>query len=164
MDDFYYLAQITTTIAGFAALFSILKHTSKNWNNETKVNLIRFYIMIELACIITVFCFVPIVLFDYFSEDVTFRLSFGSYFLLSLLYYLFALRRNRRITGLVNIAGTSTKIVRLFSISILIFALCGALDLLGTHYKTNYLISLILVFIINLYMFLRLIYFSTRRE
>ena len=164
MDDFYYLAQITATIAGFAALFSILKHKNKDWNEDAKVNLIRFYIMIELACIITVFCFVPIVLSDYFNTELTFRLSFGSHFILSVGYYFFTLKRNKRITGLVNIAGTSTKIVRLFSIMILLFALCGSLDLLGSHYKTNYLVSLILVFIINLYMFLRLIYFSTRRE
>lgn len=164
MDDFYYLAQITTTIAGFAALFSILKPARKIWDTESKVNLIRFYIMIELACIITVFCFVPIVLSDYFSVEITFRVSFGSHFLFSTLYYFFALKRNKRITGKVNVAGTSTKIVRLFSVGVLVFALCGTIDILGTHYETNYLISLILVFIINLYMFLRLIYFSMRRN
>ncbi|NNM22727.1 MAG: hypothetical protein HKO54_04165 [Flavobacteriaceae bacterium] len=164
MDDFYYLAQITTTIAGFAALFSILKHSNKTWNDLAKVNLIRFYIMIELACIITIFCFVPIVLSEYFEQEVTFRVSFGSHFLFSTIYYVFALKRNKRITGLVNIAGTSTKIVRIFSIGVLIFAVFGALNFLGDHYKTNYLISLILVFLINLYMFLRLIYFSMSRE
>ena len=49
MDEFYALGEVTITIAGFAALFSILKPQIKTWDDSDKINLIRFYMMIEFA-------------------------------------------------------------------------------------------------------------------
>ena len=60
MEPFYVLGQLSITVAGFAALFSILKPPSKDWNQKDKLNLIRFYIMIELACLVSLFSFFPV--------------------------------------------------------------------------------------------------------
>ena len=40
MDEFYALGEVTITIAGFAALFSILKPQKKTWGDVDKLNLV----------------------------------------------------------------------------------------------------------------------------
>jgi hypothetical protein len=97
MDEFYALSQITITIAGFAALFSILKPQKDEWKAIDNINLIRFYMMIELACIISIFSYLPVILLGYFSDEITFRLSFGVLFIFSFLYNAFAIKRLKKL-------------------------------------------------------------------
>jgi len=86
MDEFYALSQITISIAGFAALFSILRTNEQQWTDLDKLNLIRFYIMIETACIISILCFIPILLSGYLEDDITFKISSLALVIINLLY------------------------------------------------------------------------------
>ncbi len=163
MDEFYALGEVTITIAGFAALFSILKPQKKTWDDSDKSNLIRFYMMIEFACLISIFSFLPVILFGYFNPEITFRLSFGVTFLITFPFMIYGTKRNKRLTGKVLINGVTTAILIIIWSLMILFALMGALDLLGENYKTNYLILLFLMFVSDLYLFIRLIYFSIRK-
>ncbi len=111
MDEFYALGEVTITIAGFAALFSILKPQKKTWGDSDKSNLIRFYMMIEFACLISIFCFLPVILSGYFNTEITFRLTFGLYFLVTFPFMIYGTKRNKRLTGKVLINGITTAIL-----------------------------------------------------
>ncbi len=165
MDEFYALSQITITIAGFAALFSILKPQKGEWKDIDNINLVRFHMMIELACIVSIFSYLPVILLGYFSNEITFRLSFGILFIFSFIYNIFAIKRLKK---LLNISSTGGKARFYFLIFIgllfPLFELLGAVNYLGSNYKTNYLIVLFSKFILNIFFFIRLIYFSTRKE
>jgi hypothetical protein len=89
MDVFYSLGEVTITIAGFAALFSILRPQKKTWNEFDIYNLIRFYMMIEFACLISIFSFLPVLLLGYVNPEIAFRLSFCIYFLVVFPYIIF---------------------------------------------------------------------------
>lgn len=163
MDEFYALGEVTITIAGFAALFSILRPQKKTWDDSDKSNLIRFYMMIEFACLISIFSFLPVILLGYFNPEITFRLSFGLLFLVTFPYMIYGTKRNKRYTGKVLINGVTTAILLIIWSLMILFALMGALDLLGENNKTNYLILLFLMFVSAVYLFIRLIYFSIRK-
>ena len=163
MDVFYSLGEVTITIAGFAALFSILKPQKKNWDNLDIFNLIRFYMMIEFACLISIFCFLPVILLGYFSPEIGFRLSFGLYFLIVFPYEIYGMKRAKRLSGKIAINGIRTVILLIIWSIMILYAFLGALDFLGENYKTNYLILLFLMFVSALYLFIRLIYFSIRK-
>ncbi len=164
MDEFYALSQVTITIAGFAALFSILKPRDSQWTDLDKLNLVRFYMMIEIACLISIFSFLPVILIGYFDTDITFRLSFGFCFVIITLYYIYGTKRNKRYSGKVSIGGVSTIIILTIGIFWLLFSLLGSLNFLGNNYKTNYLILLFIFFVMNIYLFIRLIYFTVRKN
>ncbi len=164
MDEFYALSQVTITIAGFAALFSILRPRESQWTDLDKLNLVRFYMMIEIACLISLFSFLPIILLGYFNTEVTFRLSFGFLFVIFTLYYIYGTRRNKRYSGKVAIGGLSTIIILTIGIFLISFSLLGSFNLLGNNYKTNYLILLFISFVMNIYLFIRLIYFTVRKD
>jgi len=163
MDEFFALGEITITIAGFAALFSILRPQKKTWGDLDKLNLIRFYMMIEFACWITIFCFLPVILLAYFKTEIAFRLSFGLFCLVLIPYEIYAIKRPIRYTGKLELAGGTTVTLIIIWNLIILYALLGALDLLGDSYRTNYLIFLFLFFISDLFLFIRLIYFSIRK-
>ena len=160
MDEFYSLGEITITIAGFAALFSILRPQKKTWGHSDKANLIRFYMMIEFACIISIFCFLPVILLGFFKTEIAFRLSSGLFCLAVIPYEIYAIKRPIRYTGKIELAGGTTVTLIIIWNLIILYALLGALDLLGDSYRTNYLIFLFLFFISDLFLFIRLIYFS----
>jgi hypothetical protein len=164
MDEFYALSQITITIAGFAALFSILKPRDSEWTDLDKLNLVRFYIMIELACLISIVSFLPIILLGYFNTEISYRLSFFFCFVFFLLYNIYALKRNKRYSGKLDIGGFSTISIMTIGMFLLLFSILSSLNLIGTNYKTNYLILLYILFVINIYFFIRLIYFTIRKE
>ena len=163
MDVFYALGEITITIAGFAALFSVLKPQKKSWEYADKLNLIRFYMMIEFACIISVFSFIPVILLDYTNPEIAFRISFSLFFLVVLPYEIFGIKRNIRYCGKAAIDGKRTVFLLVIWNLVLIFSLLGALDIIGENYRTNYLILLFIMFVSALYLFIRLIYFSVRK-
>ncbi len=165
MDEFYALSQITITIAGFAALFSILKPQKGEWKDIDNINLVRFYMMIELACIVSIFSYLPVILLGYFSNEITFRLSFGILFIISFLYDIFAIKRVKKRLK-ISPTGRKAKFSLLIIIGLLflLFELLGAVNCLGSNYKTNYLIILFSKFILNVYFFIRLIYFSTQKK
>ena len=160
MEAFYTLSQLAITIAGFAALFSILKIKDSKWSELDKLNLVRFYVMIELACIIAAFCFLPIIFSGYLSDNNAYRLSFALFFILSIVYHFFWIGRSKRISGKANIGGVSSKIIRLLGNVAGLFAIVNAIGLIGFNYKSNYLALMFLLFIMDLYVFIRLIYFS----
>lgn len=164
MDEFYALSQVTITIAGFAALFSILRPRESQWTDLDKLNLIRFYMMIEIACLISIFSFLPVILGGYFNTEVTFRLSFGFCFLIFGLYYIYGTKRNKRYSGKVAIGGVSTSIILAIGVFLLVFSFLGSLNGLGDNYKTNYLVVLFICFVMNIYLFIRLIYFTVRKD
>lgn len=164
MEEFYALGEITISIAGFAALFSILRPGHKNWTVRDNLNLIRFYMMIEVASIITIFSFLPVILLGYLDVEAGFRVSSGLYLLIMIFYQVFALNRNKRHSGRITIGGKITVIVILYMHIIMIFALLQSLGFLGVNYKTNYLVLLFATFIFNIYLFIRLIYFTVRKE
>ncbi|MBC2840076.1 hypothetical protein [Robiginitalea sp. SC105] len=164
MEEFYALGEITISIAGFAALFSILRPGHKNWTVRDSLNLIRFYMMIEVASIITIFSFLPVILQGYFEIETSFRVSSGLYLLTMILYQVFALKRNKRHSGKIAIGGNITVIVILYTHVIMVFALLQTLGFLGNNHKTNYLVLLFATFIFNIYLFIRLIYFTVRKE
>jgi len=163
MDEFFALGEISITIAGFAALFSILRSQKKTWGDLDKLNLIRFYMMIEFACWITIFCFLPVILLAYFKTEIAFRLSFGLFCLVLIPYEVYALKRSIRYSGKIAIAGGTTVILLIIWNLIIFFALLGTLNLLGENYKANYLIVLLFMFVSALFLFIRLIYFSIRK-
>ena len=163
MDEFFALGEITITIAGFAALFSILKTQKKSWDSFDKLNLIRFYMMIEFTCLISIFSFLPVILLDYFNTEIAFRLSFGLFFLVVFPYEIYGIKRNIRYSGKVAIDGVRTVVLLVIWNLIILYALFGTLGLLGENFKTNYLTLLFLMFTSALYLFIRLIYFSIRK-
>jgi hypothetical protein len=111
MDVFYSLGEVTITIAGFAALFSILRPQKKTWNEFDIYNLIRFYMMIEFACLISIFSFLPVLLLGYVNPEIAFRLSFCIYFLVVFPYIIFGMKRAKRLSGKIAINGTRTVIL-----------------------------------------------------
>ena len=163
MDVFYVLGEVTITIAGFAALFSILRPQKKIRDEFDIYNLIRFYTMIEFACIISIFSFLPVLLLGYTNPEIAFRLSFSLYFLVVFPYMIFGMKRNKRLSGKIAINGIRTVILLIIWDLMILYAVMGALDLLGENYKTNYLTLLFLMFVSALYLFIRLIYFSIRK-
>ena len=163
MDEFFALGEITITIAGFAALFSILRPQKNTWDDSDKLNLIRFYMMIEFACLISIFSFLPVILLGYTHPEIAFRLSFSLFFLVVFPYEIYGIKRNIRYSGKIAIDGTRTVILLIVWNLMLLFALLGALGLFGENYKTNYLILLFFMFVSALYLFIRLIYFSIRK-
>ena len=96
MDEFYTLSELAITIAGFAALFSILKQKTEPFELADKLNLIRFYMMIELACMMVILCYTPIILSGYFDSETTYRLSSLVFLILNVFYYFFGTKRNKR--------------------------------------------------------------------
>ena len=163
MYEFFALGEITITIAGFAALFSILRPQKNTWDDSDKLNLIRFYMMIEFACLISIFSFLPVILLGYTNPEVAFRLSFSLFFLIVFPYEIYGIKRNIRYSGKIAIDGTRTVVLLIVWNLMILFALLGALGLFGENYKTNYLILLFLMFVSALYLFIRLIYFSIRK-
>jgi len=163
MDEFFALGEITITIAGFAALFSILRPQKNTWDDSDKLNLIRFYMMIEFACLISIFSFLPVILLGYTNPEVAFRLSFSLFFLVVFPYEIYGIKRNIRYSGKIAIDGTRTVVLLIVWNLMILFSLLGALGLFGENYKTNYLILLFLMFVSALYLFIRLIYFSIRK-
>ena len=163
MEVFYALGEVSITIAGFAALFSILRSQKKTWDDFDKLNLIRFYMMVEFACMISIFSFLPVILLGYFNPEIAFRLSFGLFFLIVFPYEIYGIKRNIRYSGKIAIDGTRTVILLIIWNIMILFALMGALNFLGENYKTNYLTLLVLMFVSALYLFIRLIYFSIRK-
>ncbi len=164
MGEFYALSQISFTIAGFAALFSILKINKGDWTNLDKLNLIRFYVMIELACLVSIYSFFPIILTGYFNTEISFRLSFGLCSAMISLYMIYSLRRNKKYSNKIAISGLPTIFFLAIVILLLVFALLGTFDFIGNKYKTNYLVLLFVMFMQNIYLFIRLIYFTVRKE
>lgn len=164
MSEFYTLSQLAISIAGFAALLSILKPKHTKWQRTDKVNLIRFYIMIELACIIATFCFFPIIFSGYLSDECTYRISFTLCFFSLFGYNIFALMRNKRILGQMNFAGNISKVIRLIGILSILFALINSLGYMGTHFRANYLILMYVGFNVSLFHFFRLIYYSIQQD
>ena len=164
MEELYALSKMSISIAGFTALFVVLKPSHIEWSTYDKVNLIRFYMMIELACIVTLFSFLPIVLLGYFDTEISFRGSFGLFNCIGLLYLIYTIRRNKHYTGKVKVAGYSTIIVMVFGIFIILLSILGALNLIGNNYKANYLLLLFLSFCLDIYLFVRLIYFGIKKN
>ena len=164
MDEFYVLAQLSITIAGFAALFSILKPSKIEWTDLDKLNLVRFYVMIEMACLISIYSFLPIILLGFLNEETSFRISFGFGFLTWPIYLLYIFKRNKRFSGKIAIGGLSSAIMQAIGISVILYCLIGSLNYLGNNYKTNYLISIFIFFIIDLWLFIRLIYGTIRKN
>ena len=160
MDPFYTLSELAITLTGFAALFSILKSQNTKWDDLDKLNLVRFFVMIELGCLTAILCFAPIILTGYLNEDLAYRVSSFLAFVLLISYNIFALRRHKKISGRIDIGGLSTKIIRLIAILYIIMAILNSLSLVGVNYKSNYLILMVWMFITGLYFFIRLIYFS----
>ena len=160
MDEFYTLSQLAITIAGFAALFSILKQKTGSFELADKINLVRFYMMIELACMMVILCYTPIILSGYFDSETTYRLSSLVLLILNVSYYIFAVKRNKRYSGKKNIGGTTSMILRIVSICGAICAFVNCIGVIGSHFRENYLLLLFVMFIANMYLFIRLIYFS----
>jgi hypothetical protein len=119
--------------------------------------------MIEFACLISIFSFLPVLLLGYVNPEIAFRLSFGLFFIIVFPYEIYGMKRNIRYMGKIAIDGTRTVILLIIWNLLLLFALMETLDLLGENYKTNYLILLFLMFVSALYLFIRLIYFSIRK-
>lgn len=128
MDEFYSLGEITITIAGFAALFSILKLQKKTWGDLDRVNLIRFYMMIEFACLISIFCFLPVILLGCFKIEIAFRLSSGLFCTVVIPYEIYAIKRNIRYTGKIELAGGTTVTLIIIWNLIILFALPVAIS------------------------------------
>ena len=163
MDVFYALGEVSITIAGFAALFSILRPQKKTWDEFDRYNLTRFYMMIEFGCLTSIFCILPALFLGYTDSENAFRLSFGLYFLIIVPYIIFGLRRVKRLSGKIAINGIRTVILLIIWHLMALYSVLGALDLLGENYQTNYLTLLFLMFVSALYLFIRLIYFSIRK-
>ena len=164
MDEFYTLSQLAISIAGFAALFSVLKPQTESYELDDKLNLIRFYVMIELACLIVILCYIPIILSGYFDSEITYKLSFLTFLILSILHHSFSLKRNRKISGKINIGGTSTKFLRILTIIGFAFAFVNLTGIIGSHFRENYLLLIFLIFTMDIYFFIRLIYFSISQK
>ena len=85
-------------------------------------------------------------------------------FIIFLLYNIYAFKRNKSYSGKLAIGGLSTKIIATIGILLLFLSLLGALDFIGSNYKTNYLALLFVLFMVNAYFFIRLIYFTVRKN
>ena len=164
MQDFHSLSQITITIAGFAALFSLLEPEVDTSSVDYKINVIRFFMMVELACTVTLFCFLPIILISYFPGEHTFRVSSGIYFLANVGYFIYCIRRNNHLLGKVAIDGISTKIIIAVSICLAALGLYNSSGLYGSNYQETYTLIVFLTFLFNSYFFLRLIRFAINVE
>jgi len=160
MDAFYNLSQLAITMAGFAALFSILKLQKSEWNELDILNLMRFYVMIELACLIAIYCYLPVIFSGYLSDDNAYRLSFALFFVMWIVYLSFTRSRNKRILGKRKFSGISDIIFRLLALIGALFAITNVFGLVGPSYKSNYLSLMLWVLIFNMAIFIRLIYFS----
>ncbi|QIE58746.1 hypothetical protein G5B37_03970 [Rasiella rasia] len=164
MDEFYTLSQLAISIAGFAALFSILKPKTDSYELTDKLNLIRFYVMIELACMVVILCYLPIILLGYFNPEITYKLSFLTFLILSGIYHVFAMKRNKRVSKKINIGGISTIIIRILTIIGFIFAIFNLTGVISSQFRENYLMLIFLIFSMDIYFFIRLIYFSIGKK
>lgn len=160
MEEFYVLSQLAIATAGFAALASILKPKTEKWDSLSKLNLARFYIMIELSIVVAAFGFLPIILKGFLNENMTFRLSSGIIFMIGVFIYSYSNKRNKRLSGKVNIGGKHTVFMRVLAISSLLLALINTIGLFKLFYREIYLIVLYIFFLITLNLFYRLIIFS----
>ena len=59
MENLRTIAEIAITIASFSALIPLFRQNKLKWEFEDKVNLIRFYSMLEISVILIVCCYLP---------------------------------------------------------------------------------------------------------
>ena len=164
MDEFYTLSQLAISIAGFAALFSVLKPKTESYELIDKLNLIRFYVMIELACMVVILCYIPIILSGYFDSEITYRLSFLAFLIISVSHHVISMNRNKKLSEKTNIGGISTIILRILTIIGFVFAFVNLIGIIGSHFRENYLLLIFLIFTMDIYFFIRLIYFSIGKK
>jgi len=163
METLRTLAEVTITIAGFAALATLLRVSKSDWKFHDNVNLIAFYIMIETSAINTAVCFIPIVISNYLTLPLTFRVSAGIFFFINITYAIFLVRRIMKLFGKLNPTGLESIILWIVYFASLIFILFTALGLLGTNYQGNFIAIIFINLIFCLFFFLRLIYTITPR-
>ncbi|MBT3208124.1 MAG: hypothetical protein HN704_04420 [Bacteroidetes bacterium] len=164
MEELLTLSELSVTIAGFAALFSILNPKVEKWTDLDKVNLVRFYMMVELACIVAVFCVIPVVLKGYFDEDTTFRSASALHCFVMVSYNIAALVRNKKYFGKLNITKISTTIIRILAVVIIAISFLNGSGIFESHYRENYMFNLYLIFCVDIYFFLRLLYFTVGKR
>ena len=163
-ENFHSLSQIAITIAGFAALFSLLEDRKVSKSLAYRVNLIRFFMMVELACMIAFFCFLTIIVVSYYPTEDTFKTLSWFYIPVNLGYLKICLDRNVALTNKRIIDGNNTRAVIIFSVLFALLALYNAVGYHGSNYQETYTLILFLTFLFNLYFFLRLIQFSITVE
>jgi hypothetical protein len=160
METLHTLAEVTITIVGFAALFSILKVKKGKWNDRAKWNLIRFYSMIEFGVILMFFCFLPIILSGFLDTQLAFRISSILLLVGIILLIILTFKRNNKLKCASYNSAISTKILFFAGFVILITDFLNVFGILGTNLEANYLAIMFCLLIYSLYFFVRLIYFS----
>lgn len=164
MEEYYVLCELAITTAGFAALASLIKPKSSELNLASRVNLVRFYIMIEFAVTVCAFGFLPIVLNGFLDEELNYRISSGLFFIFAIPMYKYALNRNKRLSGKINIGGVHSKVLRIIALTALLISLINAIGLLKPYYSESYLAALYIIFLLSLNLFYRLIINSVKQD
>jgi len=164
MEEYYILCQLAITTAGFAALASLIKPKSQSLDLGYKLNLVRFYIMIEFAVTVAAFGFLPIVLMGFLDEELNFRISSGILFAFAVPLYKYTMNRNKALSGTVNIGGMHTKVTRIFGLTAILILLINAIGLLKPYYSESYLAALYIIFLLSLNLFYRLIINSVKQH
>lgn len=157
IETFRNLAELTITIVGFSALISLLQKR-KNITHKDRVNQIRFSAMLEQAIVALIFSYLPIILINYLEFDLTFRLCSGLFGIAGILYFRVAMKRNKKITGKVNVVKNVTFIYWILAILINLASFMNAFGFLGQDLESNYLSILFTVILFSVSLFIRLIY------
>ena len=77
------------------------------------------------------------VILNYLESSTTFRITSGLWGFTAIVYTIFGFVRNKKITGMVNIAGIATNFIQTFAIFFIIFSFANAIGILGKNYQAN---------------------------
>lgn len=155
------IAEVAITIVGFSALITLFQEKKVNWEDEDKLNLIRFYYMIDFGVLLIIFCYMPILLSNYFGLDIACRIALILFGFTTIVYYWFTAKRHKRIMG-KKMKGNITLIFRLIAIFGVCFSFVVALGYIGSKYQANYLVIILGLLSSALTFFVRLIYFTVK--
>ena len=162
METLRNLSEISITVAGFSALITLFQNKDGNWGSNEKNNLNRLYIMVEMSLLNCSSCYLPILFSGYISEAVSYRISSAIITVLLLVYFLYVINRNKRLTGTSNPGGKGTIMIKAVSSVTIAFCFINALGVLKADVGSNYTVIMFLMLTTNFYFFLRIIYSSIR--
>lgn len=157
------IAQIGMALAGFAGLVTLLGRTAPE--DRPRLDEIRFRSMVELSLALSAFALLPFVPDQLgAAPEASWRIASALYAAGAAVFLAHGVRRNRRTTGVVLVAG---------GVTAALIATCGlvalglALDAFGAFSGAEsgvYVAALFVHFLATAFFFLRLLYGALPRD
>jgi len=156
-------AQIGMALAGFASLVTLLRRPTPR--SDARLNEIRFRSMMELSITLAAFSLLPFIPAELrLSESASWRLASSVYSLAALLFLVHSVRRNRRLTSRVLVAGGVTAALLALCVTVWLALALNGLGAFAGLESGVYFAALFVHFLGAAFFFIRLLYGAFPRE